>query len=208
LTSRALPRGPHSLSREDVAASQRERLFDACTDLLAEGGYAAVTIGELARRAGVSRGAFYEHFSGKEDCVLAAYDRFAARLVAAMTADLDLDADWHVFIDRLLDGYLSSLEDDPVAARAFVVELDAAGPAARARRREAIHAFATLIATRHAAIRERDPSLGPLPQRAYLGLALGVREMVREQLETDPEPRLSDLAPDVRTWINAMIAGA
>src|SRR4051794_4778344 len=128
--TRPLPRGPHNLPRATVAASQRARLLDACTALLAEGGYKAVTIGELARRAGVSRGAFYEHFSDKEDCILAAYERFAADLATAMTADLEPEADWHAFIDHLLDGYLSTLERDPVAARAFVVELDAAGSAA------------------------------------------------------------------------------
>jgi AcrR family transcriptional regulator len=204
--TRPLPRGPHSLSREDVAASQRGRLLDGCTELLAEGGYGAVTIGELARRAGVSRGAFYEHFASKEACVLAAYDRFASSLVTAMTARLA--DDWHDFVEQILDAYLGSLERDPRAARAFVVELDGAGPEARARRRDAIHAFAALIASRHAAIREQDPSLGELPERAYLGLALGVREMVRELLETDPAPRLTALAPDIRAWINAMVAGA
>jgi AcrR family transcriptional regulator len=203
-----LPRGPHSLGRDQVAASQRARLMAAITELLAEGGYAAVTIGELARRAGVSRGAFYEHFGSKEACLLAAYDEFAARLVASMIREVDDDTPWDEFIDAALGGYLAALDDDPVAARAFIVEMDSAGPAARRRRRDAVHGFAHLLADRHAAMRRRDPSLGPLPERAYLGLALGVRGLVHEALEDGSPAALRSLAPEVRAWVTAMVAGA
>lgn len=207
-TAAPLPRGPHALTREQVAASQRTRLMAAFTQLLAEHGYAGVTIGALARQAGVSRGAFYEHFAGKEACLLAAYDHFAATLVDAMTADLDEHTPWEEFVQSVLAGYLGTLEGDPVSTRAFIVEMDAAGPAARRRRRDAIHGFAALIAQRHAAIRASDPSLGPLPTSAYLGLAFGVRELVRESLEARPAPPLTELAPDIVAWVGAMVAGA
>lgn len=203
-----LPRGPHGLSREQVAQSQRDRLVAAFTVLLAERGYAAVTIAALAERAAVSRGAFYEHFADKEACMLAAYDRFAAAIVAAMTADVDDETPWSGFISAALGGYLGTLEEDPISARAFIVEMDAAGPAARRRRREAIHGFAALLAQRHAAIRERDPTLGPLPDRVYLGLAMGVRDLVREALEEDPAAPLSPLASEITIWITAMVEGA
>jgi AcrR family transcriptional regulator len=203
-----LPRGPHSLGRDQVAASQRARLMAAITELLAEGGYAAVTVGELARRAGVSRGAFYEHFGSKEACLLAAYDEFAARLVGSMIREVDDDTPWDEFIDAALGGYLAALDDDPVAARAFIVEMDSAGPAARRRRRDAVHGFAALLADRHAAMRRRDPSLGALPERAYLGLALGVRGLVHEALEDGSPAALRSLAPEVRAWVTAMVAGA
>ena len=204
----ALPRGPHGLSREQVAASQRTRLMGALTELLAERGYAAVTIGELASRAGVSRAAFYAHFADKEACLLAAYDHFAAAMVEALSADVDADAPWAAFVDSTLAGYLGTLERDPKAARAFIVEMDAAGPGARRRRRDAIHGFAALLAERHAAIRARDPSLAPLSAQSYLVLALGIRELVRDALENDPSPRLTTLAPEIRELLTAVIEGA
>ena len=203
-----LPRGPHRLSREEVAGSQRARLIRGFTELLAERGYGAVTIGELAARAGVSRGAFYEQFDGKEECLLAAYDEFAQRLLAAVTRDVSDDTPWEGFISSALDGYLGTLERDPVSARAFLVEMDGAGPTARARRREAMRAFAVLIEQRHEAMRERNAQLGPLPKPAYLALALGVRELVRDRLEEEDEPRLTELVPDVVAWVTAMVAGA
>jgi AcrR family transcriptional regulator len=207
-TPPALPRGPHSLTREQVAASQRMRLMAAFTELLAERGYAAVTIGELATRARVSRAAFYHHFADKEACLLAAYDHFAATILAALTADVDEDAPWSAFIQATVGGYLATLEDDPIAARAFVVGMDAAGPAARRRRRNAVKGFAAVIAQRHAAIRSRDPSLGPLPEPVYLALALGVRELVHDALEADPAPDLRQLAPHIVVLMTAVVEGA
>ena len=210
-TSRAtttLPRGPHALTREEVAESQRARLISAFTELMAASGYNAVTIGELARRASVSRGAFYEQFSSKEECLLAAYDAFAANLLEAMTTGVSDHATWEEFISKTLDGYLGTLERDPVAARAFIVEMDAGGERPRERRRQAIHGFAALLAHRHRSIQALDPEIGDLPESVYLGLALGVRELVHERLSAEAEPRLADLRLDVILWITAMVEGA
>lgn len=207
-TADPLPRGPHQLSREQVAASQRLRLMAAFTQLLAANGYAAVTIGELTRTAGVSRAAFYEHFADKQECLFAAYDHFAATLIAAMTSALEEDTPWDAFIDTTLGGYLGTLEGDPIAARAFLVEMDGAGKAARERRSIALHAFAELLGQRHEEIRARDASLGPLPARVHRGLVLGIRELAREALEAEAAPALTAMAPDIVLWITAAIEGA
>jgi|SRR5947209_1271445 len=49
----------------------RERLVDAATRLLDEGGPAAVTLREVGRLAGVSHNAPYKHFTDKEDLLAA-----------------------------------------------------------------------------------------------------------------------------------------
>ncbi|MDQ3571333.1 MAG: TetR/AcrR family transcriptional regulator [Actinomycetota bacterium] len=206
--AKPLPRGPHGLSRDQVAESQRARLLTAFTSLLAQGGYSAVTIGALAERAGVSRGAFYSLFADKQDCLLAAYADFAANLLSAMTAEVAEDADWETFVARTLGAYLGGLESDRVAARAFIVEMDTAGKLARDRRREASHGFASMIAERHAVMRARNPELGGLPKSAFRGLVFGVRELVREELEREGERPLTDLMPEIQVWATAMIAGA
>jgi AcrR family transcriptional regulator len=183
-------------------------LLVATTELLGADGYGGVTIGALAKRAGVSRATFYELFADKEECLIEAYARFARALVEAIFSAVTDEASWDEWVDAAIDAYLGELERDPVTARAFLVELEAAGPTPRARRRDAMHGFAAAFAERHRAARAADPSLGKLPDRAFLGLTLGVRELIREQLETAAEPNLSDLAPDIRTWVAAMVAGA
>ncbi|HWE34384.1 MAG TPA: helix-turn-helix domain-containing protein [Solirubrobacteraceae bacterium] len=203
-----LPRGPHRLSRAEVAESQRTRLMAALTELLAERGYAAVRIGDLVARAGVSRASFYEHFADKEACLLSAYDLFAARVMTAITVPFGPDTTWPQFVDRMLAGYLEVLELDPTAARAFLVEMDAAGSRARQRRRDAMHWFAQVWAQRHAEIRKRDKSLGELPDVAYLALAFSVRDVVQDAMLDAGSPPLRELAPGLATMINAVVQGA
>src|SRR5215218_6805837 len=72
--TRALPRGPHHLARDEVMASQRGRMLDAMAQVVAEKGYGAATVADVIERAGVSRKTFYEHFRDKEACFLAAFD--------------------------------------------------------------------------------------------------------------------------------------
>lgn len=57
----------------------RERILEAATHLFGEKGYAAISMRDIARRAGVSVGLPYHYWSGKED-LLAAQIRYAARI--------------------------------------------------------------------------------------------------------------------------------
>src|SRR3954470_22993998 len=69
-----LPRGRHRLTREEVQTSQRERMLLSMAEAASVKGYAKTTVADVIKRARVSRETFYEHFSDKEDCFLAAYD--------------------------------------------------------------------------------------------------------------------------------------
>lgn len=92
-SDRSRPRPPGKLApglrlpREVVSQSQRERLTIALIELVDHQGYPPTSVAELTARSHVSRGAFYEHFTGVRDCFAAAYDmqiaRYAARLVSA-----------------------------------------------------------------------------------------------------------------------------
>jgi AcrR family transcriptional regulator len=59
--------------------STREALVQAATDLLEEGGTAAVTLREVGRRSGVSHNAPYKHFADKEELLAAVVARDLAR---------------------------------------------------------------------------------------------------------------------------------
>ena len=77
-TSARLPRGPHTLTREEVAANQQARMMSAMIELVGEQGYGPTTVAQVTARAGVSRKAFYEHFANKEECIIALFDRAIA----------------------------------------------------------------------------------------------------------------------------------
>jgi AcrR family transcriptional regulator len=203
-----LPRGPHDLPRSAVEGSQRARLKNAVVDLVAEGGWETVTIGALCRAASVSRSTFYEHFESKEACMLAAYDDFAILIAGKVGAALADQGGFERLLEKALHGCFTELERDPKAARAFLVEMEAAGEAAQARRREQAYYIAGLVARAHEQMISGNPSLAPLPDIAYRGLVLGVREIIRDRFAELPDPDLVELVPQIRAWFAATIRGA
>src|SRR6202142_4361465 len=82
-----LPTGTHGLDPELVKRDQRERLQKAMIELIAEKGYPAVRIVDLAKLAHVSQPTFYSLYTDKEDLFLSAYDAVAGR-----TAETVIDA--------------------------------------------------------------------------------------------------------------------
>jgi AcrR family transcriptional regulator len=71
-------------ARKEQARSRetRQRLLDAAIACLAETGYAGLTTQEVARRAGVSRGAQLHHYRTKQALVRAAIERLDWRRAA------------------------------------------------------------------------------------------------------------------------------
>ncbi|MCX4782397.1 TetR/AcrR family transcriptional regulator [Streptomyces sp. NBC_01264] len=83
------------VTRAQSAALTRRALLDAAAELLDLGGPEAVTLREVGARAGVSRGAPYRHFTGKDSLLTVvateAWERIADR-VHALRTDPSLSA--------------------------------------------------------------------------------------------------------------------
>jgi AcrR family transcriptional regulator len=136
-----LPRGRHRLSREQVLESQRGRMLAAMAEAVAEKGYVGTAV------AGVSRETFYEQFSGKEDCFLAAYDAGVEALHEVIGAALvGSRAGPEKRLDRVLKAYFDALAAEPAFARTFLIEVYAVGPRALERRVELQQRFVETIA--------------------------------------------------------------
>jgi AcrR family transcriptional regulator len=142
-----LPRGRHGLSREEVAASQRGRMLEACFRVVAEKGYTRFTVADVLAAAGVSRETFYEHFRDKEDCFLAAYELSVEAVLAAMRhADPGGDGDPLDRYEEMMRGYLELMAREDGYARVFLVDVYAAGERALVRRREVLGRFTEVVA--------------------------------------------------------------
>ena len=107
---------------------------------MAEKGYAAATIDDIVRGAGVSKKTFYEHFQDKLGCFLAAYEAASDELYEHVRAAQDgvpaaSSADrWLERTRAGIRAYLRWLAAEPALARVFLIEVAAAGPEALARR--------------------------------------------------------------------------
>ncbi len=115
------------MSREHVAGVQRARLLRAMADAMAEQGYARTSVADVLSRAGISRETFYQQFSSKEDCFIAAYEAAAEMILAATREDAFSTGRPLERFERAVGGYLDALAADPAFARLFMVEVYAAG---------------------------------------------------------------------------------
>src|SRR3954452_13838898 len=111
---RPLPRGPHGLERDVVLASQRGRMLAAMADAVARTGYAGTTVADVVAGAGVSRKTFYEHFSDREECFLAAFDTGVDMVFGAILAAEPVDDEsWLGLMRARVRAYLETLPPGP-----------------------------------------------------------------------------------------------
>ena len=102
----------------------RAQLIDVATRLFAERGYASVGTQEIVRRAGVTRGALYHHFTDKRDLFLAVFERLDGELVTGIAARVGGVTDpW----EAMLAGMRAFLDacTDPTVIRISLVDAPA-----------------------------------------------------------------------------------
>jgi AcrR family transcriptional regulator len=140
-----LPRGRHGLPREIVTRSQRERLLAAVVRVTAIKGYETTTVADILEEAGVGRESFYELFSDKRDCMLAAHTILIEDLEAKVRAAYTGPGAWEERVTRALAAALSWFAADSAAARFTVIELAAIGPVSRDRFQSIFTRFVELL---------------------------------------------------------------
>jgi AcrR family transcriptional regulator len=162
-----LPRGRHAAPRHVVEASQRTRLLEGMAAAVAEKGYAGASVADVIARAGVSRKTFYEHFANKEACFLAAYGLGVELLMDAIEdAVAGAEDDPVAAADAGVRAYLATLATRPDFARAYLIEVLAAGPAALEERGRVLERFAGQLRVVAERARRRVPGLPePAPHR-------------------------------------------
>ena len=119
------------LSRAEVIANQRRRIFEGMAAALSYHGYEDTKISDVVELAGLSRATFYEHFKGKEVCFAAAYEDGVERLAVTVEAALEGERGWAWCLSLGLAAGLEFLAADPPLAPLLLVEALAAARPAR-----------------------------------------------------------------------------
>lgn len=177
-----------------VADSQRDRLLKAMTATVGRRGYRDAHITEVVGRAGVSRRTFYEHFEGKEDCFLAAYELIAEHFAAALAA-AEAEPEWPERVRALLATLLEIFAADPTVARFVLLESLAAGGEVATRHRASLHCFAALL---RPADPNADDALAAAREQALVG---GLSTLVVRRLKASEADRLPELLPDLHELV-------
>jgi len=81
--------------RERQAEATRQLLVSVARQLFTEQGYAATSIEEIIKQAGVARGALYHHFTGKDALFRAVYDEVQAGVATrVVTTAVSAEEPW------------------------------------------------------------------------------------------------------------------
>jgi AcrR family transcriptional regulator len=204
---RRLPRGAHGLDPGVVAASQRTRLLEAVGRAVAEKGYAGATIDDIVRGAGVSKKTFYDHFSDKLDCFLAAYEAASDELLARLREAQSGPEGWLERTRAGIAAYLRWLAAEPALARVFLIEAAAAGPVAAERRERIRDRYAELLRELQDDARRGNPAVPRLPDEIFHALVAAVDEVVVRRIRESGGADLQELEPVLLHLQLALLAG-
>ncbi|MFI5010549.1 MAG: TetR/AcrR family transcriptional regulator, partial [Solirubrobacterales bacterium] len=201
---RGLPRGPQALPRAEVAADQRERLFDALLELVNERGFAGVTISALVSSAGISRRSFYEHFENKEQCLLAAFDDSVERLTRRIAEGFDPGEGWNGQIEGIVRALFDATAERPQAARLVCVEVSAAGPEGVARWAQGAARMEQVLG----AMFEQAPGPGTIPEPVAKAVVGALRKILYARVLSAKPGRglrteLNRALPGLVGWISS-----
>jgi AcrR family transcriptional regulator len=188
-----LPPGRHLVPRDFVAQNQRERMLLATAELVAERGYQKTTIELIAKTARVALSTFYEQFSSKEECFLAAFDETIDAATEIFDELIDAEREWAEQVASGLEIALEMVVNEPARARLCIVESQAAGG-------EALRRYQGMLERIAPKLREgrvHNPRASRLPDGLEVAIVGGLVWLVHQRLVADRENEIKGLLPEM-----------
>src|SRR5665213_327207 len=168
-----------------VTELQRTRLLDATFAVVAEEGYRRMTVRRVSGRAGVSNKTFYDLFTDREDCFLAAFDQAVEELAAVVLPAYEGEKEWVARVRAGLGVVLGFLDDEPALCSVVFVEALGAGPRVLERRAGVLESLRRAVDEGRAGVRA-GRELPPLTAEGVVGAAFSV--IHARLLDQSPEP--------------------
>ncbi len=186
-----MPRG--QFDRSARRAETRARLLQAAAEVYARHGFGGATLDQVAARAGLTKGAVYDHFGSKENLLIALVEEYLAGQIAEQLTLFDGD---RVTSERPLAGsenWMARLRERPDRFRLFVELWTLAQRDEQLRRRLAgalhtLHVTFARFVTASAADTDVPPPAGAPEQFANVTLGLGVGLAMLKLTDPDAVP--------------------
>jgi AcrR family transcriptional regulator len=171
--------------------------MEAMVEAASEHGYADATVSKVIEVAGVSRATFYEQFTDRDDCFLAAY-RAKLEAVRNGVRKAGEGRTSRTRPEAILDVLVCGLATDPAVARLILVEALAAPRKIRDEHEELIGRVDGEIAKFLDAQQPAEPL--QIPATALLG---GVGEVLATRTLTGSEEPLPLLREELARWLDS-----
>jgi AcrR family transcriptional regulator len=187
---------------------RRGRILRALASCMAEKGYRATTIADIAREARVSKTVVYAHFRDKEQCLLELYSRATDHVLETVRRAQD-DARaaglaWRERVRAVTGAYLDALAAGPAVAWAALVEVQAAGRSALGLRREVVDRYVDLLTAVAADLaREVPDEVRPVDRSLLVAAVGGINELILARVERGE----AELLPEDADVTAAVVVG-
>ncbi len=192
---RPLPTGTHGLDPEAVKRDQRERLQHAMIELIAQKGYPAVRIVDLARLAHVSQPTFYRLYADKEALFMCAYEEIAKRTAQTVMQAYSVEGPEGQRLRAGMRAFAQLAVADPEAMSLLVLGAFGAGSKPLEGRRRALEALEAGIRMSRDRASSQEPN--DLTVRMIIG---GIREVTAARLRQGRAVELAPLADELAAW--------
>jgi AcrR family transcriptional regulator len=189
-------------SQAERSQATREALIAAARKLFAMRGYAAVGTEEIVRAAGLTRGALYHHFGGKEELLAAVYERIegelAERIAAGALGASDpleaMQAGTEMFLDACLE---------PEVQRIVLLDAPAVLGWERWRQIAADHGLGLIEATLKAAM--EAGKINPQPVKPLAHVLMGALDEAAMLVARAEDPDATRV--EVAQTLDSLLAG-
>jgi AcrR family transcriptional regulator len=184
-----------------AARDDRARLMHEALRLALLDDHREVSAPRIAAEADVSLDAFFELFSGKEECFLAAQDSFADELLElADDRDIARSESWPRAVRRVMAALTGYLAEHPLYAQTIAAGAFVAGPEAIERNRVLVRRLSALL-------------IAGAPEPASIGIAGdaiagAIGHTIRCQVASGQIERLTDLSDQLSYVVLAPFLGA
>ncbi|SDD55563.1 transcriptional regulator, TetR family [Geodermatophilus telluris] len=200
---------PEDMTEDDAA--RRVRILLALAGCMAEKGYRATTISDIARAGRVSKTVVYAHFRDKEHCLLELYTHASDKVLAAVRdaqgAAAAAGLPWRERLRSAVQAYVELLAANPAVAWAALVEVQAAGRPALTLRRRVIDRYVELLCDVAADLAGRHPDqVRPVDRALVLAAVGGLNELMLARVERGEVTALAD-DTDVATEVLVRLLG-
>ena len=198
------PQAYNGTVREQLGELQRARIIGAMLDVATERGAGSVSVAHVVERSGVSRRTFYELFTDREDCFLAAFEQALSYASERVLPAYDSQKAWRERIRAGLIALLTFLHEEPRIGRVLILESLAGGPRTLTRRVEVI-AKLTSIVEEGAAQGKGSFTAPPLTGEGVVG---GVLAVIQSRLADKSHAPLIELTNPLMSMIVLPYMGA
>jgi AcrR family transcriptional regulator len=200
-----LPRGPHQMGRGEVAENQRQRMQGAMVEAVGANGYGGTSVRQVVSLAGVSRRAFYEQFTNKQDCFLETLDLVAEHATAQVEqAYRSTGPDLSRRMRAALTAYVELIATNPKSAHLVMIDAPSAGAPGWERLTKMLLAFEDMLSASFAHTRGAIP----LPAPVVRGIAGGLYRIALIRLRHERTDEMRELVDDMLSWTLSFQAAA